>query len=315
MQSRHSSRMRFGPLAAVRKVSAPGGGFLSLLLRSVSPCAYLCQEPYPGDEGAVEDVRPSSAGGDVLVSSHSFDFDVKARELGATRKKKRVEAEKRKNTLAQHTALSLNLKSSISIPFSLRKWAVVLCPNKHEAARAAAALAVGLVERRRRACCGSSSRGRSSSGRIDINDDAAGRKRKRACCFCSAPRGDQVRVLAFVNSSRALSLERVLSPFHAHFSQSCRALLRERGKTIATDASSFSTTPSVFFPLVFAFLAASSARPLSPNTALAKVSSRFLSWRRGWKSVSSPLQREWETEKRLRELRWSNARGEKRNVS
>jgi hypothetical protein len=50
--------------------------FVLVLLRSgLSMSAYLCQQPYPRDEGAVEDVRPSAAatGGDVLVSSHWFE--------------------------------------------------------------------------------------------------------------------------------------------------------------------------------------------------------------------------------------------------
>ena len=244
--------------------------------------AYLCQEPYPRDQGAVEDVRPSSAaGGDVLVSSHSFDLAV---EREKKKSERRREQKKKKLALRlcrrcqahTHTLFSFfffeKIEPHSSSTFS--PWEVGSPNKKHEAPRAAASLAAGLVERRRRACCGSSN---SSRGRISNSSSNMRRRRERelAFCFffCSASRGDQVRVLAFfvLLVSPLESLRLALSVARAFFAKLVRVAARERGRGIRQMLRfSFSTTPSAFFffPFVcFARPSTSQALSLPPNVS------------------------------------------------
>ena len=153
-------------------------------------------------------------------------------------------------------------------------WEVGSPNKKHEAPRAAASLAAGLVERRRRACCGSSN---SSRGRISNSSSNMRRRRERelAFCFffCSASRGDQVRVLAFfvLLVSPLESLRLALSVARAFFAKLVRVAARERGRGIRQMLRfSFSTTPSAFFffPFVcFARPSTSQALSLPPNVS------------------------------------------------
>ena len=82
--------------------------------------AYLCQQPYPRDEGAVEDVRPSAAatGGDVLVSSHWFE---------QRREGKKSDCRQWKKKVSTHSALSIQLENlflaleEVGLSFSIQK--------------------------------------------------------------------------------------------------------------------------------------------------------------------------------------------------
>lgn len=157
-----------------------------------------------------------------------------------------------------HTPLSRFNSLRESLSRSRGSGALVLYQKKrHEAPRAASALAVGLVERRsRRACCCCGSRGRSRR----LDDDGAPRGSEPGhvrCGCCSASRGDQVRRFHLC----APSLERAyvsLPSLHSHFSQRSCALPRERGKTIATDAFAFRDDASAFFALFIVIIIASS---------------------------------------------------------
>ena len=175
--------------------------------------------------------------------------------LNKEEKEKKVTADSGKKTEA-HTPLSRFNSLRESLSRSRGSGALVLYPKKrHEAPRAASALAVGLVERRsRRACCCCGSRGRSRR----LDDDGAPRGSEPGhvrCGCCSASRGDQVRRFHLC----APSLERAyvsLPSFHSHFSQ--RSCARE-GKRLRQMPLLFETTQALFS----LSSSSSSSRPLS----------------------------------------------------